>query len=125
MKKGIEKEHRQYEEVKDIKQLYKIINEYMLEETKMNLVLFRDCVDHAARIARALSLERGHFMLVGTGGSGKKSLTALASALSDCILDTVEPKKVYGKKEFKEDLWRMMRRAGIENKDTTFMFCDT
>lgn len=55
-------------------------------------------------------------MLVGVGGSGKKSLTILASALAGCVLETIEPKKNYGKKEFKEDLLRMMKKAGVENK---------
>lgn len=64
-------------------------------------------------------------MLVGVGGSGKKSITTLASALAGCELDTIEPKKVYGKKEFKEDLLRMMKKAGIQNKRVTFLFADT
>lgn len=57
-------------------------------------------------------------MLVGVGGSGKKSITILASALAGCEINTIEPKKIYGKKEFKEDLLRMMKRAGIDNKVT-------
>lgn len=64
-------------------------------------------------------------MLVGVGGSGKKSITTLASALAGCELDTIEPKKSYGKKEFKEDLLRMMKKAGIENKRVCFLFSDT
>jgi dynein heavy chain len=52
-------------------------------------------------------------MLVGVGGSGKKSLTTIASALAECELNSIEPKKVYGKKEFKEDLLKMMKKAGI------------
>lgn len=68
------------------------------------------------RVARVLSLQRGHFMLVGVGGSGKKSITTLASALAGCELDTIETKKQYSKKEFKEDLLRMMKKVGIENK---------
>lgn len=64
-------------------------------------------------------------MLVGVGGSGKKSIITMASALSTCFLDTVEPKKVYGKKEFKEDLYRMMKRVAFENKNVVFMFVDT
>ena len=87
----------------------------MMEDTKLTLVLFRDAVEHMSRIARVLSLQRGHFMLVGVGGSGKKSLTTIAAALADCELNTIEPKKVYGKKEFKEDLLKMMKKAGISN----------
>jgi dynein heavy chain len=31
-------------------------------------------------------------------------------------MDTIESKKNYGKKEFKEDLFRLMCAVGIENK---------
>ena len=34
-----------YEECKDFKRLDKVVNEYMLDETKMNLVLFTDKID--------------------------------------------------------------------------------
>jgi dynein heavy chain len=64
-------------------------------------------------------------MLVGVGGSGKKSLTTMSAALALANLDTIEPKKNYGKKDFKEDLFRMMKKAGLENKSVVFMFVDT
>ena len=112
----MDQEDKVYEEARDFKKLTKIIEDYMNEETKMQLILFKDAVEHMSRIARVLSLQRGHFMLVGVGGSGKKSLTILASALAGCVLETIEPKKNYGKKEFKEDLLCMMKKAGVENK---------
>lgn len=52
-------------------------------------------------------------MVVGVGGSGKKSLITLSSALAQAHLDTIEPKKAYGKKDFKEDLLRMMKKSSI------------
>lgn len=125
LKRGLEPSDKVYEEVKDFEKLKKIIDDYMNEDTKLSLILFKDAVEHMSRVARVLSLQRGHFMLVGVGGSGKKSITTLASALAGCELDTIEPKKVYGKKEFKEDLLRMMKKAGVENKRVTFLFADT
>ena len=65
----------------------------MAEDTKLNLVLFRDAVEHVSRISRVLRQQRGHFMLVGVGGSGKKSLTTLAAALAGCQLKQIEMRK--------------------------------
>ena len=64
-------------------------------------------------------------MLVGVGGSGKKSLTQLGAVLAGCKIDTIESKKNYGKKEFKEDLFRMMCAVGIDNRLVAFSFSDT
>ena len=66
----------------------------------------------------------GHILLVGVGGSGKKSLTSLASVLASCKMQTIEIKKKYGNKELKEDLFRIMQIVGIENKRVTLLFAD-
>ena len=42
--------------MKDYKKFIKIIENYMAEETKLNLVLFRDAIEHMGRIARALMM---------------------------------------------------------------------
>ena len=43
------------------------------------------------RITRIMRQQRGHFMLVGVGGSGKKSLSELASVLAGARMMKVEP----------------------------------
>lgn len=54
MKRGVELSDRIYDEVKDYQLLTKVINDYMSEETKLNLVLFKDAIEHLSRIARVL-----------------------------------------------------------------------
>lgn len=68
----------------------------MEEETPhLKLVLFKDALEHLCIIARVLSLERGSLLLVGVGGSGKKSLTTLASALGLCKKYMLKPDNNY------------------------------
>lgn len=55
------------------------MEEYGERKGKLNLVLFEDCLEHLTRVHRTLRMHRGHVLLVGVGGSGKKSITQLAA----------------------------------------------
>jgi dynein heavy chain len=79
----------------------------------LNLVLFKDALEHLSRIARVLTTQRGSILLVGLGGSGKKSLSTLATALSGCEKYMISPHSAYKSKDFKTDLINMMKIAGI------------
>jgi len=59
LRKGTEVKN--YEMVLDYDVLAKIINEYMMEETKLNLVLFRDCVEHMSRVMMIKKRELSDF----------------------------------------------------------------
>lgn len=46
------------------------------------MVLFNHALDHLIRIHRTLRIERGHVLLIGSSGNGKKSLSKLAAFTS-------------------------------------------
>ena len=94
---------------------------------KKDLVLFKDAITHVAKIYRVLSLSRGHAFLVGVGGSGRHSLTRLASFIGGMKDYQLEVTKGFGLKQFREFLKGMYEWAGFRGKDkckTVFLFSD-
>ncbi|XP_025195967.1 dynein heavy chain 2, axonemal [Melanaphis sacchari] len=120
-----------YEEVTDEKYLREFIdekiNDYNLSfgVVPMNLVLFRDAIDHICRIVRVISQPRGYIMLVGIGGSGRSSLAKVANWLCDYKMFTIEINKSYAIGDFKEDLKHLYYQTGVRDVPTSFLFNDT
>ena len=62
---------------------------------------------------------------MGVGGSGRKSVTALAIHIADFEIFTIEITKSYGMFDWREDIKSVMNKAGVLNKPTVFMIDDT
>lgn len=77
---------------------------------QMNIVFFADAVVHVTRIGRVLRQPRGNAMLVGVGGSGKQSLTRVASFVAGYECVQIEINRGYGLMEFREDIKKLMVR---------------
>ena len=122
-------EHRIYEEIDDTNRLKCTVEEYLdnynLENKQpMILVIFSDAFEHVARIARILRQPQGNALLLGVGGSGRASLTKLASFIVGYNLNQVEIVKGYTLVDWKEDIKKILMLAGIMDKPITFLFSD-
>ncbi|EER14631.1 dynein heavy chain, putative, partial [Perkinsus marinus ATCC 50983] len=67
----------------------------------------------------------GNALLLGVGGSGRQSLSRLASFISDFECFQIEVAKGYGMNEFRDDLRKCLLGSGCEDKPQVFLFCDT
>ncbi|KAI3375810.1 hypothetical protein L3Q82_004092 [Scortum barcoo] len=120
-----------YEDLLDMKGLKKFM-ETQLEDynltpgvVPMSLVLFRDAIEHITRVIRVISQLRGNMLLVGIGGSGRQSLSRMAASICEYQVFQVEVTKQYRKQEFREDIKKLYRLTGVDNKPTVFLFNDT
>jgi dynein heavy chain len=130
MKPGVPVEERVYVEINDLEALNSVLEDYLEEYNVMlsknlRLIFFLDAKQHISRIARILRQPRGNAMLVGIGGTGKQSLTRLACHMSDYKCHQIELTRTYGMDEWREDIKKLYRLAGIENKNTVFLISDT
>lgn len=104
-----------YEEVTDMDSFEQRLDKLMLNynatagpSTSLQLVFFKDAIIHVAAISRILMQPRGHGLLLGMGGSGKRSLAKLAAFMNGYRCIELSAKNNNGVTDFREDLKCMM-----------------
>ncbi len=88
-----------YKEVGDVETL-RSVSESLLEKYNgvsrkpMDLVLFNYALEHLSRIARVLKQPESHMLVIGVGGSGRQSLSRLATHIAEYEFHEIELSKV-------------------------------
>ncbi|XP_078035556.1 dynein beta chain, ciliary-like isoform X7 [Augochlora pura] len=118
-----------YMPIKDWPQLTKLLDEalhnYNDLVAAMNLILFEDAMYQVCQINRILESPRGNALLVGVGGSGKQSLSSLASFISTLEVFQMQLKTGYSMNDMRTDLAGLYLRAGLKSIGITFLMTDS
>jgi dynein heavy chain, axonemal len=118
---------RLYEDLGDFakikEKLDKMLEDYGFDHKPMSLVLFNDALEHVVKIHRIIRFQKGCALLVGFGGSGKQSLTRLATFTACYELFQINLIRGYKESDFREDLRTLFKT--VLDKPQTFLFTDS
>ncbi|KAI5612480.1 dynein heavy chain 12, axonemal isoform X1 [Silurus asotus] len=129
MTPDVDPSDRLYAEVPNLEMFSEVVESCLAEynqthKNHMNLVIFRYVLEHLSRISRVLKQPGGNALLVGVGGSGRQSITKLATSMAGMTFFQPEISKNYGMNEWRDDLKVLVKNAGVKGQKTVFLLTD-
>jgi dynein heavy chain len=100
------------------------LKEYNDNNAVMALVLFEDAIKHVCKITRIVQAPAGHALLVGVGGSGKQSLSKLASYIMNFTTVFITISASYGLADLKNDIIGYYTKAAIKDEGLLWLFTE-
>ncbi|KAK8845027.1 hypothetical protein M9Y10_021203 [Tritrichomonas musculus] len=116
--KSDEKGDKNYSEFENISKIIKTFDDVQNNSVNSRrngndkVTLFEHYAKHVARIARIFEKKRGHMLLVGKPGTGKKTIIRFAGLISECEIAEFDYSF-----NFREELKSLILRCGVNGKE--------
>ena len=95
-----------------------------MSKKPISLTLFEYAMDNCIKICRTLRLARGNASLLGLGGSGRQTLTKLATYITDQELVDIQITKAYNQDLWKEDARALLAKSATEGKNICLLISE-